>query len=53
MRVSLELRRQSSGRSFAEFERFKPLLVGKKLIIFDPVSGGIDTVNHGGHNFYF
>jgi hypothetical protein len=34
-------------------KRHYPLLVGKKLIIFDPVSGGIDTVNHGSHNFYF
>jgi hypothetical protein len=30
-----------------------PLLVGKKLIIFDPVSGGFDTVNHNGHDFNF
>jgi hypothetical protein len=28
-----------------------PLLVGKKLIIFDPVSGGFDTVNHNSHDF--
>ena len=29
-----------------------PLLVGKKLIMFDPVSGGLNTVKEGGsHNF--
>jgi hypothetical protein len=77
MRMSLGMRGQSSGRGFAEFERFElsgrwrmlaassdeiasmkpkkkghyPLLVGKKLIMFDTVSGGLNTVKDGSHNF--
>jgi hypothetical protein len=49
--MSLGMRGQSSGRDLAEFERFEPLLVGKKLIMFDPVSGGLNTVKDGSHNF--
>lgn len=32
-------------------KRHYPLLVGKKLIMFDPVSGGLNTVKGGSHNF--
>ena len=43
----------ASSDEIASKKRHYPLLVGKKLILFDPVSGGLNTVKvkRGSHNF--
>ena len=37
--------------SMIQKKRHYPLLVGNKLIMLDPVSGGLNTVKDGSHNF--
>jgi hypothetical protein len=40
----------ASSGEIASIKRHYPLLVGKKLIVFDPVSGGLNMVKNGSHN---
>jgi len=55
MRMSLGLAggRLSGGWRSAKLEGLEPLLVGKEVIISDPVSGLVETVNHGSHAINF